>query len=110
MQANLKVSAIQITMMAPPGADTNFNVPGPGAEYCTGIHFEKNTFEKCYTCPTSWGGSLISVQCVNYGAESNEDDMYPTTDIDHTAHPLRISSSTYDGVTYNVDLNNNVFT
>ena len=82
MQANLKVSAIQITMMAPPGADTNLNVPGPGAEYCTGIHFEKNTFEKCYTCPTSWGGSLISVQCVNYGTESDEDDMYPTTDID----------------------------
>ena len=72
-------------MMAPKGIDTDVNVPSPGSEYCTGIHFEKNYFEKCYACPTSMGGMLISVQCVNYGTNSDYNDIYPITDVDYSA-------------------------
>ncbi len=39
-------------------------MPNPGNLFCTGYHFQENTFTENFGCP-KYAGSVVKIECVN---------------------------------------------
>eukprot|EP00347_Sterkiella_histriomuscorum_P016469 403353061 len=96
-------------------------IPSSGNLFCTGYHFESNTFYRNFGC-SNFAGGLINFECVETlqtDAFANGRYAFSTINqiitapqyynIDFTTHTTNTLTSSYNGISYITDLNKNEF-